>query len=149
MDFFENGQVIREWLLAQPWLGFAHDWVAGAPAWQILGALTAPILILLLGFVLLLMRLGSKASKRSSETVEDLPASDPKTEQTHDAVGAQSPTSIASSDSSVSAAEMVTKSHPSTPAPEVQPTASSTEQSSVSPEPAVEPGPSTPESKTD
>jgi len=149
MDFFENGQVVREWLLAQPWLSFAHDWVAGAPAWQIFGALTAPIVILLLAFVFLLMRLGSRARNGSSETVEVLKPSDPVIERTHDAVGVQSPTNSTSPDSSTVAAEMLTESHPSTPASEVQPTASSTEQSSVATEPTVEPSPSPPESKTD
>jgi len=149
MDFFENGQVIREWVLAQPWLSFAHDWVAGAPAWQIFGALTAPIVILLLAFALLLMRLGSRARNGSSETVEVLKPSDPAIEQINDAVGVQSPTTGTSPEFSTIAAEMLTESPPSTPASDVDPTVTSTEQATIVAEATTESSPSTPMSKVD
>ena len=149
MDFFEIGEVIRGWLLAQPWLSFAHDWAAGAPAWQIFGALTAPIVILLLAIVLLLMRSGSRASNGSSETVEVLKQSDPAIEQTNDPVGVPSPITSNSPESSTAAAEMLSEPTPSTSASEVDQTVSSTEQNTVDSEASAESSPSTPVSKID
>jgi len=149
MDFFEIGEVIRRWLVAQPWLSFAHDWAAAAPAWQIFGALTAPIVILLLAFVLLLMRSGSRGSNGSSETVEVLKQSDPAIEQTNDPVGVQSPITSNSPESSTIAAEILSEPTPSTSASEVDQTVSSTEQNTVASEAMAEPTPSTPASEVD
>jgi hypothetical protein len=149
MDFFEIGDVIRRWLVAQPWLSFAHDWAAAAPAWQIFGALTAPIVILLLAFVLLLMRSGSRGSNGSSETVEVLKQSDPAIEQTNDPVGVQSPITSNSPESSTVAAEILSEPSPSTPASELDPTVSSTEQNAVASESTAEPTPSTSASEVD
>ena len=147
MDFFENGQVIREWLLAQPWLSFAHDWVAGAPAWQIFGALTAPIVIILLAFVLVLLRVGSGARHGSSETLEVVKPSEPTIGEKNDPAGVQSPTTETSPESSTVAAEMLTEARTSTPAPELDQTVTSTEQNAVATEATADPSPSPPMSK--
>ena len=149
MDFFENGEVIRGWLLTQPWLSFAHDWVAVAPAWQIFGALTAPIVIILLAFVLVVLRFGSRAKNGSSETVEVLKPSDPTIEKKNDPASVQSPTTGTSTESSTVAAEMLTGSRPSTPASAVDPTVTSTEQATIVAEATTESSPPTPMSKVD
>ena len=147
MDFIENVEAIRGWLLAQPWLSFARDWVAEAPAWQIFGALTAPIVIILLAFVLVLLRIGSGARNGSSETVEVVKPSEPTIEEKNDPAGVQSPTTGMSPESSTVAAEMLTESRTSTPAPELDPTVTSTEQAAVATEATADPSPSTPMSK--
>ena len=147
MDFFENVEAIRGWLLAQPWLGFARDWVAEAPAWQIFGALTAPIVILLFAFVLVLLRVGSGARNGSSETLEVVKPSEPIIGGKNDPAGVQSPTTGTAPESSTVAAEMLTESRISTPAPELDPTVTSTEQNAVATEATADPSPSTPMSK--
>jgi hypothetical protein len=148
MYLSEIAEVIRGWLLAQPWLNFARDWVAGAPAWQILGALSAPIVVLLLAFVLLLMRLGSRAGNGSSGTAEVLNPTAPTVEHSNDPVGAQSPITSASLASGTVAAEMLTQTHPSTPASGVDPTVTSTEPNTAAPEATAESIPSPPVSET-
>jgi hypothetical protein len=147
MDFFENVEAIRGWLLAQPWLGFARDWVAEAPAWQIFGALSAPIVIILLAFVLVLLRVGSGARNGSSETVEEVKPSEPTIEEKKDPAGVESSTTGTSPESSTVAAEMLTESRTSTPAPELDATVTSTEQAAVATEATADPSPSTPMSK--
>ena len=147
MDFFENVEAIRGWLLAQPWLGFARDWVAEAPAWQIFGALTAPIVIILLAFVLVLLRIGSGARNGSSETVEVVKPSEPTIGEKNDPAGVQSPTTETSPESRTAAAEMLRESRTSTPAPDLDPTVTSTEQNAVATEATADPSPSTPMSK--
>jgi hypothetical protein len=149
MDFFENVEAIRGWLLAQPWLGFARDWVAEAPAWQIFGALSAPIVIILLAFVLVVLRFDSRAKNGSSEPVEVLKPSDPTIEEKNDPAGVQSPTTETSLESNTVAAEMLTESRPSTPASDVDPTVTSTEQTTIAAEAMTESSPSTPMSKVD
>ena len=147
MDFFENVEAIRGWLLAQPWLGFARDWVAEAPAWQIIGALSAPIVIILLAFVLVLLRVGSGARHGSSETLEVVKPSEPTIGEKNDPAGVQSPTTETSPESRTAAAEMLRESRTSTPAPELDPTVTSTEQNAVATEATADPSPSTPMSK--
>ena len=149
MNFFESVEAIRGWLLAQPWLSFARGWVAEAPAWQIFGALTAPIVIVLLAFVLVLLRIGSGARNGSSETVEVVKPSEPTIEEKNDRAGVQSPTTGMSPESSTVAAEMLTESRPSTPASDADPTVTSTEQTTIAAEATTESSPSTPMSKVD
>jgi cytoskeletal protein RodZ len=143
MDFLKLGEGIREWLLAQQWLSLAHDWLAKAPAWQILGALSAPIVILLVALVLLVLALGSRAKDGSSETRDTLAPAESKVEQANAEKAAVSPSSISSTEPNAVVAKITPEPGPSIPGPEVESTASATEPSPVVAEVIMEPVPAT------